>query len=178
MRFNTSDQSERARLNNAARSNDVALLKSILDSKLSTVTGDQQHPSPFPSQLEAADEKEYISLWIACTKGFDESIRFLLSHPAVDPCGNNNEIIKTIAANGPVTSLRLLLEDSRIDPSVDDNEPLIQACQVGESPECVALLLSHPSVNPNARNSLAFQYAQNNPKIMKAILDSKRTRQN
>ena len=55
-------------------------------------------------------------------------------------------------------AVRLLLQDSRVDPSADDNLAIWRASYYGHA-EVVRLLLADPRVDPSALNNMAIRFA-------------------
>lgn len=54
--------------------------------------------------------------------------------------------------------LRILLDDSRLDPGMNDNSALVYAVQRGHE-NIIDMLISDPRVDPSARNNMIIKLA-------------------
>jgi hypothetical protein len=72
--------------------------------------------------------------------------------------GNNNYPIRWASVNGHLELVRLLLEDSRVDPSSIANAPIRYASENGHV-DVVRLLLTDPRVDPSAEDNYAIRFA-------------------
>lgn len=89
----------------------------------------------------------------AINRGYFRMVWILLKDIRVNPCNVRNNMFTCTARNvGHVEVVRLLLNDGRLDPSINNNKALIDACN-GEQVEYVRLLLEDPRVDPKARDS-------------------------
>lgn len=84
-------------------------------------------------------------------------------------------LLKAAVRHRKVDIIRLLLEDSRIDPSIDDNSLIVDA-STAESPEIVDLLLKDPSVDPSVNDNRPVRLATfyGNWKVVDRLLKDKR----
>lgn len=82
-----------------------------------------------------------------------------------------NKLLQDAASCGYAGVVKILLDDSRVDPSADNNFAINVVTEYGHT-EVVALLLKNPRVNPAARsNSAIVKAAQNDhDEIVKLLL--------
>jgi ankyrin repeat protein len=119
-------------------------------------------------QIEAdSDDKTWIALRtfdLELLKNYFEEVKPDLS-----------EALSIAAEMGFNDAVKLLLSDSRVDPSADDNIALCNAAQEGHV-EIVKLLLSDSRVNPSARDNETLRYAarNGNTEIVKLLLSDSR----
>jgi len=92
-----------------------------------------------------------------------------------DPSIHNNFAIRVAAINGHIETVKLLLQDPRIDPTAQLNEPIRYAAENGHI-EVVKILLQNKRVNPAAENNYAIRYASQNGhiEIVKLLLKDHR----
>ena len=95
---------------------------------------------------------------LACSEGFSDIVKVLLTDNRVNPTVNRNSPICDAADNGHVKVVRLLLQDGRADPAADDNSPIRFAADQGHV-EIVQLLLQDPRVDPSDDGNSAFLLA-------------------
>jgi hypothetical protein len=67
--------------------------------------------------------------------------------------------------------VEMLLQDSRVDPSAEDNQALIAACE-GRNVEVVKLLLGDPRVDPS--DAIRFAIADGHLEVVKLLLADSR----
>ena len=121
----------------------------------------------------AAKDNEAIK--VASDHGHEDVVKILLEHSKddkrIDPAANDNEAIKLVCGKnignrpasrtGEVINLnviKVLLEDDRVDPSVEDDLAIRTAAEEGAA-HIVELLLKNERVNPAAKNNEAFRQA-------------------
>ncbi len=77
----------------------------------------------------------------------------------------------TACKNGDIRSVRLLLEDPRVNPAENHNKAIIQASAHGHE-DIVHLLMADTRVNPADENSIALYWAAINgyPKVVRLLL--------
>jgi hypothetical protein len=80
-------------------------------------------------------------------------------------------LFKFMIRYAKTTTIKILLEDPRVDPSVSDNSSLISACYRGDV-DIVKLLLKDYRVDPTVRNSNVIMIAveRNNIPLLKLLL--------
>src|SRR6185503_9095679 len=103
----------------------------------------------------------------ACENGDIEQVEYLLRF--VDP-SINNWPIRIASQKGHIDIVRLLLEDTRVDPSEFDNQALYNACSYHHL-KVVKLLLTDPRVDPSTQNNLALSCAAGCIKIVEFLLE-------
>lgn len=118
----------------------------------------------------------------ACREGSNDIIRFLLRKMSpsgellVDPNSTTNEWDTTslaeAASAGHLDTVKLLLSDSRVDPSINNNVAFRNAV-ISKRSEIVRLLLSDPRVDPTALNNRALRSARD-VKTIGLLLSDKR----
>ncbi|PRP85046.1 ankyrin-2-like [Planoprotostelium fungivorum] len=92
----------------------------------------------------------------ACCHGHQEIVELLLAHPSVNP-SVVNDVISSHKLD--LEAFRLLLNDPRVDPSVEDNKAIRSVFSQANQTEIARLLLSHPKVDPSARDDEALRIA-------------------
>lgn len=75
-------------------------------------------------------------------------LELLLQHPKIDPMARSGRLLAQVGRNGDVKSVTVLLNDARVDPSVNSNEAYQEVCSLYHG-EIRELLLSHPRFDPN-----------------------------
>ncbi len=127
------------------------------------------------------------SLILASENGHKDIVELLLKDSRVDPRTNDNKALKIAvrydnasvvnlllkdhrvnpitvnpiaiaSANGSTNVIKILLADTRLDPSDDDNEAIELASQYGHT-EVMELLLNDNRVDPSANHNFAIQIA-------------------
>jgi ankyrin repeat protein len=95
--------------------------------------------------------------------GYNVITQFLLSHNLFDPsvCHKNDTTIQIASYYGCTEAVRLLLNDSRVGPSDNDNFAIRLAAGNGHV-EVVQLLLSDNRVDPSDDNNHAIRWASEN----------------
>ena len=86
-----------------------------------------------------------------------------------------NYAIKNASESGQTETVKLLLEDKRVNPSADNNEAIRLASRNGHT-EVVRLLLNDPRVDPSDQNNKAIINASRNghTEVVKLLLSDKR----
>jgi len=109
-----------------------------------------------------------VSLHMAAASGSVESVRHLLT--LVDPY--DGMALRRAVYNGHEDVVRLLLQDSRVDPSLDDHYPIRRACQDGNA-DIVRLLLCDERVDPSAVSNHCLRHAVEggHVEVVKMLLD-------
>ena len=74
-----------------------------------------------------------------------EKFTLLIKDKNVDPCFNNNKVMKIAAKFNYIEFVKILLKDPRVDPSENSNF----AIKFARNPEIVKLLLKDPRVDPS-----------------------------
>lgn len=74
----------------------------------------------------------------------------MLSELGYPPFANDSLAIRVAIQRGLLNSVRMLLEDGRADPGIQNNVCLMIACYNGHT-EIVRLLLADPRVDPTTR---------------------------
>ncbi|KNC46836.1 uncharacterized protein AMSG_11761 [Thecamonas trahens ATCC 50062] len=123
----------------AARHGNLALLRSLL-----------QHPAVDPTV--SGD----LPLRDGCAGGHLEVVKFLLAHPLVNP--SNVALGRALccaADGGHADVLALLLDETGVDPTIADDEPIVRAIRSGHA-DAVAQLLKSPAVDPMSRGGAAL----------------------
>jgi hypothetical protein len=64
---------------------------------------------------------------IACQDGDLKRVKSLINHPFINVAHKHNFAIRYASLNGHVEIVKLLLKDSRVDPSADNNNALFNA---------------------------------------------------
>ncbi len=104
-----------------------------------------------------------ISITDACKRGQDNVVRILLENTAVDPSMDNNKLIMISSSNNFSKMVGLLLRDSRVNPSDQQNRALISAsASANGHTDVVKLLLEDPRVNPSDQQNRALISASAN----------------
>ena len=78
-----------------------------------------------------------------------------------DPTLSDNLPIRIVSQYGRLEIVKLLMADSRVDPSGRNNEAILLASQQGHV-DVVRLLLTDPRVDPFADNNWAIRQAKEN----------------
>ncbi len=122
-------------------------------------------------------EKETI-FFQGCYKGWFHFInKFLTQDTTFDPSTEHcsRHAIGHASKFGNVDIVKLLLQDKRVDPSVDDNYAIIKASKYGRI-DIVNLLLQDKRVDPSAQENEAFLSAilQRETNIVQILLQDKR----
>lgn len=78
-------------------------------------------------------------------------VRLLLSDPLLDL--SDNEAIQYASYDGCIETVRILLEDGRLNPAINNNQAIIYATQKGHA-EIVKLLLQDTRVDPTDQNNM------------------------
>eukprot|EP01126_Amoeba_proteus_P064703 TRINITY_DN9085_c0_g1_i4.p1 TRINITY_DN9085_c0_g1~~TRINITY_DN9085_c0_g1_i4.p1 ORF type:complete len:539 (+),score=110.57 TRINITY_DN9085_c0_g1_i4:525-2141(+) len=111
------------------------------------------------------------ALFIACQEGLEELVKFYLRQksPKYDVEGENPLV--PAAENNHVGVVKLLLQDSRINPARDQSFALQVATQAGNT-KIAKILLSYPSVNPGEYDDNVVKMAAQNGhvEIVKLLL--------
>ncbi|KAJ3393474.1 hypothetical protein HDU84_001965 [Entophlyctis sp. JEL0112] len=115
--------------------------------------------------VNPADDDNY-ALQCAAEEGHVDIVTRLLALPSekgIRTDGKNNYAAKRTAFNGHTETMRLLLADTRTDPSASRNEPLRNATTNGHA-GVLRLLLSHPhpGINPGCFNNHSLVQACTN----------------
>ncbi|KAI8891857.1 hypothetical protein BC833DRAFT_613161 [Globomyces pollinis-pini] len=77
-----------------------------------------------------------------------QCVKLLMKDSRIDPCCRNHMAIKwTSCKEYGDQILDVILQDQRVDPSINNNEPLFLACSNGRY-KSVRLLVNHPKFNP------------------------------
>jgi ankyrin repeat protein len=97
----------------------------------------------------------------------------LVAESVADPSYRDNTVLFNVGIE-PVVDLeliRLLLKDSRVDPSVERHSILANSCKIGNL-EYVNLLLSHPKIDPNFRDyAITHSCNRSHKDIAELLLD-------
>lgn len=110
-------------------------------------------------QMDPNDNTNIV-LRTACCYNSPPIVEFLLSCPNIDPTYSDG-MFNIVVSRNHQEIVSLLLQDSRIDPSIDDNQAIKTAAKNGYL-EIVKLLLQDPRVDPCADNNYALYYAEQN----------------
>ena len=101
-----------------------------------------------------------ISFVYACEEGHDDIVKYIISHPKFKL---DRWITDPLMQWGNTTVIRCLLAEKRFDPSLRNNQAIIEASCRGNG-ETVKLLLADPRVDPSVQDNLAIimaaRYAQ------------------
>jgi len=87
---------------------------------------------------------------MACSHGFTEIVRLLLTDPRVDPKADTHYSLRTASKKGHTDVVKVLLESGRVDPAGSDNYAILKACTGGHT-SIVSMLLADSRVDPNCR---------------------------
>lgn len=72
---------------------------------------------------------------------------------------NNNKLIRMAVGDRKYKSIKILIKDPRVDPSVDNNICLLMAVELHNDINIVKMLLTRPEVDINADNGYPLKYA-------------------
>ena len=101
-----------------------------------------------------------ISFVYACEEGHDDIVKYIISHPKFKL---DRWITDPLMQWGNTTVIRCLLAEERFDPSLRNNQAIIEASCRGNG-ETVKLLLADPRVDPSVQDNraliMAARYAQ------------------
>lgn len=111
-----------------------------------------------------------IPIEYACINNKVEILQLLLEY-GLDPTTHNS--IKSAVYHGYTDILKVLLQDGRIDPAVENNWPIKIASQRGFE-DCVALLLQDGRVDPTASGSIRFASQFGHTKVVSLLLEDGR----
>lgn len=89
--------------------------------------------------------------------GHVECLEFLLSLPYLNPNDPEHPAIVPACKKGQIRAVKMLLLDSRVDPSINHDYCLRIACHF-KFADIVKMLLSHPSVDVTSRDNSAVKY--------------------
>jgi hypothetical protein len=90
----------------------------------------------------------YHAFWIAACKGHVCCMQLLLnSSRGLDPASSNNLTLRVASYSGRADVVKLLLNDARVDPLVNDNECIIMADKLYHYP-VVQIYLHDDRINP------------------------------
>ena len=126
-----------------------------------------RHDERFLSPLFKTKAKKRTSLFIlnwACFQGYTDVVNILLQYPWIDPTlhdEKNISVIDLAIKKGHLEIVKLLLEDSRIDPSEEGSFVLGLASEYGHL-DIVQLLLQCPQVDPSDKNNYSIIFASQN----------------
>ena len=111
----------------------------------------------------------------AIKNAYVETVELLLTDPNVDTLVNPpTDAIMVASAYGHANIVKILLADSRIDPSACDNESVIIASMCGHT-DIVKLLLADPRVDPSINNEPIIEAASGgHTDIVKLLLKDPR----
>jgi ankyrin repeat protein len=136
--------------------------------------------TPYTNDDDRYDYNTYLIVW-AAQKGYTEIVKLLLADPRVDPTINNNnavrfaseeshvEIVKlllndprvdhtAVSFMGNLEMVKFLLENTSIDPSINDNAALTNAVYKNKT-EIVRLLINDPRVKLVNSNNITCDKA-------------------
>jgi hypothetical protein len=113
-----------------------------------------QHPRVNPGLDKSFALEQY------CHAGDVKRVSELLDDPELDG-GLPGAILAAASGNGRTAIVQLLLTDSRVDPSVDENNAIRLASARGHD-NVVKLLLADPRADPAADSNYAIRYASSN----------------
>jgi ankyrin repeat protein len=121
--------------------------------------------------LERVDSAEGLLKLAACDDTNHNVLEVLLRDSRLDP----SRVLLTAISFHCVKNVQLLLNDKRIDPSLDDQAALVTACENGNL-EIVHLLLKDPRVDPSDSKSKCLHYAclSDQLEVVKVLLKDKR----
>ncbi|KAJ3028365.1 UNVERIFIED_CONTAM: hypothetical protein HDU68_001831 [Siphonaria sp. JEL0065] len=113
------------------------------------------------------------ALYSAIEGEHSDVVLFLLSLSEVDPSANDNRAIRE-AAYSNFEILKMLVQDRRVDPTVDDDYVLRRVCAL-EKMDAVEFLVALPHVNPSAGNDYCLRISKerSNWGIVQLLLASK-----
>lgn len=115
---------------------------------------------------------EKLLIWSINNDRLDH-VKRILGIPEADLCFDNNKAILTAFDDGHYDIFKLLLQDARIDPSLNDNYLLMEASR--GNIELVRLLLADIRTDPNAQKKKAFDHGFYNVTILKELIFNDRT---
>jgi ankyrin repeat protein len=102
------------------------------------------------------------AIYRACSSNNTTMLRFLLQNSLVLFTGYNARMAIIMASSyGSTECVEILLQDPRIDPAVEDNQPFLRACQYNKL-ETVKVLLNDPRVDPSDNSNAALATAVEN----------------
>lgn len=93
--------------------------------------------------------KDNSALIYACKRGQKKIVKLLLEDPRIGKIITTKALTAAVKAD-EINIIRMLLLDGRVDPSGDDNLPIITASFIyknNEDPEVMEILLSDPRIN-------------------------------
>lgn len=99
-------------------------------------------------RTDVSKNNESLLIHYCCNPHKTELASMLLKIPTVNPSVRNNNPLKVASVWNSHSGIRLLLQDERVDPSVEKNALVIDQCKSG-NPETAELFLSHPKVDIN-----------------------------
>ncbi|KAJ1554480.1 hypothetical protein HK096_003354, partial [Nowakowskiella sp. JEL0078] len=146
-----------------------------------------------------ADSDFTISLLIAAENGHTEMVKYLLTDRRVNPCVEDNDVLRLAVKNKHYETITILLNDKRIDPAAYDFSAIKVAVEYGDDRalelmlprikdgiviaavsnqyDVVQLILKHPidSVNPKFCDlALCAAVKSGNLRIVELLLKDKR----
>jgi ankyrin repeat protein len=146
------------RINHAVKLNDIQLVKTLLKR-------DKLHKGDFK-----------VSLTNACKYGFVEIAEMLLKKNDIINVYKHeqlNDCLWLAIANRKTNVVAYLLKSKRFDPSINDNNYFIEACEQGLF-DIANLLMKDSRVNPTAKSYQAFIIAayKGRLKVVKLLLSN------
>ena len=142
-----------------------------------------KNPSSYPlidltagSNEDADTFAMHFSLGLAIFEGNTELVKILLQFPGIDPSfGVDSATIRWASERGHLEGVRLLLNDTRVDPAASDNIAFRMASESGHA-QVVQLLLADDRVDPAACDNGAIRCASlyGHLKIVQLLLNDPR----
>ena len=144
-------------------SQDLNLVRNALEDP--RVNHDDMHSSPLQMACEYGS-LDYVKLLVnhyginisahdnsglceASRSGYDDIVKYIISHPEFNPESCSGALI---SASDNLDVVQLLLSDPRFDPSLRNNQAIIDASCRGNG-ETVKLLLADPRVDPSDQDN-------------------------
>ena len=125
----------------------------------------------FVNVLRFCEKKHLFSLLLTCKRFNKITWIYLIDFLEI----NLNQLFTNICREGNLDSVKLLIQDHRVDPSAQDNYSIIYASNNGHL-EVVKLLLQDSRVDPSAQDNYSIIRASENGylEVVKLLLQDPR----